>query len=146
MDINSLIKQSKFSSANHKAYVNLMYTYYFFNSKHCALLKEKEILPQHYNILKIIKGKHPEPVTPSHILDVMLDKTRDITRLVDKLEKLGYVSRSQKLSNKRFIEISMTDLGLEKIKELEDVVTNHLTHKLSEEESELLSSLLDKMR
>lgn len=74
--IQELIKQSKFESPQQMAYINLYYTYYHFHDLHCSILKPFDLLPQHYNILKIVKGKHPEAVTPGHILEVMLDKKR----------------------------------------------------------------------
>ncbi len=143
--IQELIKASSFNSSGHKAYVNLLYTYFHFYNLHCELLKPWGILPQHYNILRIIKGKHPEPVTPGHIIDVMLDKKRDLTRLVDKLESMGYVQRTQNTQNKRFIHISITELGLEEYAKIE-IEGLKLYHNLDEENSEVLSDLLDKMR
>ncbi len=143
--IQELIKTSGFESSGHKAYVNLLYTYYHFYNLHCTLLHEFDLLPQHYNVLRIIKGKHPEPASPSHIIDVMLDKKRDLTRLVDKLEKQGYVHRTQNKENKRFINISMTQKGMEAFLIMEKIGLE-LYHNLDETESEALSVLLDKMR
>jgi DNA-binding MarR family transcriptional regulator len=139
------IKASSFQSSGHKAYVNLLYTYYHFYNLHCELLKEFDLLPQHYNVLRIIKGKHPDPASPSHIIDVMLDKKRDLTRLVDKLEKIGYVIRSQNKDNKRFINISITKKGIDAFNKMEKIGLK-LYHNLDETESEALSELLDKMR
>jgi DNA-binding MarR family transcriptional regulator len=146
MSIQHLIKARKFESSNLKAHINLIYTYYHFNKRHCELLEEYDILPQHYNVLKIIKGKFPEPVSPSYILEVILDKKRDITRLVDKLVSLGYLVRCKNPNSKRNIDISLTKEGDEVLKELDKIVIEKLRHNLSEEESELLSNLLDKMR
>lgn len=144
--IQELIKQSKFESPQQKAYINLYYTYYHFHELHCQMLKPYDILPQHYNVLKIIKGKHPEPVTPGHILNVMLDKKRDLTRLVDKLVTLGLLKRCQSEENKRFVHISMTEKGMNLTLKLEQDLKTHITHNLNDEESEMLSDLLDKMR
>jgi DNA-binding MarR family transcriptional regulator len=143
--VQELIKASRFESSNHKAYVNLLYTYYHFYNLHCDLLKKFDLLPQHYNILRIIKGKHPEPVSPSHIIKVMLDKKRDLTRLIDKLEKLGYVERQINKENKRFVNISLTELGLDAFLEMEKIGTS-IYQNLNEKDSEKLSHLLDKMR
>ena len=48
--------KAKFESPQQKAYINLYYTYYHFHNLHSQLLKPYDILPQHYNILKIVKG------------------------------------------------------------------------------------------
>jgi DNA-binding MarR family transcriptional regulator len=143
--IQELIKASSFESSGHKAYVNLLYTYYFFYNLHSSLLKDFDLLPQHYNILRIIKGKHPEPVSSSHILDVMLDKKRDITRLVDKLEKIEYVKRIKNKDNKRIIDITLTSKGMDAFLKMEKIGLG-LYNNLDETESEIISNLLDKMR
>ena len=104
------------------------------------------MLPQHYNVLKIVKGKYPEPTTPSYILEVMLDKKRDLTRLIDKLVEKEYLVRSTNPKNKRSILISITEKGLAITRELEEMVRRDLQHNLTEEESEIFSNLLDKMR
>lgn len=144
--IQELIKQSKFESPQQMAYINLYYTYYYFHDLHSSMLKPFDILPQHYNILKIVKGKHPEAVTPGHILDVMLDKKRDLTRLVDKLVTMGYLHRCQSAENKRFVHISLTQAGYDLTLQLETELRNSIQHNLNEEESLQLSALLDKMR
>ena len=135
MNIQQLIKQSKFESPQQMAYINLLYTYYYFHEKHCALLKPYGILPQHYNVLKIVKGRHPNPVTPSHILDVMLDKKRDLTRLVDKLVDLGLLHRSQSPENKRYIHILLPEAGLELTLKLEADLKTQLVHRLDDKDS-----------
>ena len=144
--IQELIKQSKFESPQQKAYINLYYTYYHFHNLHSHILKPYDLLPQHFNILKIVKGRHPEPVTPGHILDVMLDKKRDLTRLVDKLVAMNLLERCQSTKNKRFVHISMTQKGYELTIKMEQDLKSHVRHNLNDEESEMLSHLLDKMR
>lgn len=144
--IQQLIKQSKFESSQQKAYVNLIYTFNYFYYKHAELLKPFDLLPQHYNILKIVKGKHPEPTTPSYILEVMLDKKRDLTRLIDKLVVKEYLKRCINPKNKRSIHISITDDGINITKSLEAIARADMNHSLTDDESEELSRLLDKMR
>lgn len=144
--LQELIKQSKFESPQQKAYINMYYTYYHFHNLHSKLLKPYGILPQHYNILKIVKGRYPEPVTPGHILDVMLDKKRDLTRLVDKLVSMKLLERCQSKDNKRFVHISLTQKGYDLTVKMENELKSFIQHNLNDEESELLSKLLDKMR
>jgi DNA-binding MarR family transcriptional regulator len=144
--INDVIKARKFDSNGHKAFVNLLFTYYHFNSKQTDALKPYDILPQHYNILRIIKGKYPEPVTPGHILSVMLDKKRDLTRLIDKLTTMGYLVKNQSEDNRRNMLIQFTEKGLKFYAVVDQLMSDKIVHNLTENESEQLSNLLDKMR
>jgi DNA-binding MarR family transcriptional regulator len=148
VEIEKVIKQPKFKDGYQKAMINLFYTSNYFRDSHMTLFNKYQIQGQHFNILRILKGKHPEVVSPGYIKDVMLDKGRDITRLIDKLQSLGWVNRHICPENKRKMNINLTEKGLE----LVDRISNELTtkdmelKKLTEEEYLMLSDLLDKMR
>lgn len=146
--ISEEIKSSRFPSNQAKAIINLMYTHNWFSDLHKEVFKKYKLLPQHYNVLRIVKGKYPHPVTPGEIKQVMLDKGPDVTRLVDKLVKLDLVERCQKKENRRIIEIRLSEKGesiLAKMTEEMNEMTSH-HYGLSESESSTLSDLLDKMR
>lgn len=148
MEIDKLIKQARFKDSFQKAIINLLYTSNYFRDIHQSIFKKYDIQGQHYNLLRILKGKYPEPVTPGYIKDVMLDKGTDLTRLIDKLQKKGWVLRRICAHNKRQMDVTITDLGIEKLNQMIDEVSaqDKILKKLSEEEYEMLSNLLDKMR
>lgn len=139
--------QSKFSSNQIMATVNIFYTANWLRDVGAPIYDKHGILHQHYNILRIVRGSHPKPVSPGYIKKVMLDKGRDLTRIVDKLVKLGYVKRSLCETNRRKMEITITEAGSEII----DIVENetqkiYTEYNLSDEEALILSNLLDKVR
>jgi len=77
----------------------------------------------------------------------MLDKGRDLTRLVDKLVKIGYLERRNSAKNRRKVEIFLTSKG----SEVTDVIDKKLTHfyttlGVSEDEAVQMNALLDKLR
>lgn len=128
--------------------INLIYTSNYFRDSHYSVFKPYDIQMQHFNILRILNGKHPEPATPGYIKEVMLDKGRDLTRLIDKLEGMGWVSRTICPENKRKIHVNLTHEGIEKVKVISsklDTLDDGMKY-LTEEEYEQLSRLLDKMR
>ena len=131
-----------------KAILNLKYTSSSYNSKEGEVFKKHGILAQHFNVLRIVKGAHPEAVSPGKILAVMLDPGRDLTRLVDKLVKLGFLVRNTCPSNRRSVDINITEEGLaltEKVSRDVDVFVDSI-ETLTDKESEQLSNLLDKLR
>jgi DNA-binding MarR family transcriptional regulator len=148
MEIEKLIKQTRFKDSFHKAIVNLIYTSNFFRDAHLELFKKYDIQGQHYNIMRILRGKHPQPVSPGYIKEVMIDKGRDLTRLIDKLERLQWVERSICPENKRKVNVKLTDHGLDFIDRITDElsVVDSKLRALDEKEYELLSNLLDRMR
>ena len=142
------IKQEKFANDTLKALINVLYTANWIRDNHSDIFKEYKILSQHYNVLRIVKGRKGKPVTPGEIIKVMLDKGRDLTRLVDKLVKLGYLQREQSPINRRKINISITEEGLRITNELETKLNAWMNAKIkmSEEDTNVLNVLLDKMR
>lgn len=148
MEIEKVIKQSRFNDGYQKAVINLFYTSNYFRDAHLTVFNEYKIQSQHFNVLRILKGKHPETVSPSYIKEVMLDKGCDLTRLIDKLQNLGLVHRFVSPDNKRRMNIALTKHGLDQLEKIStafDIKSNELKC-LSEDEYQLLSLLLDKMR
>lgn len=149
MKIEEAIKQNTFKNNVLKASVNLIYTSNWLRDIHEKTFKEFQILPQHFNVLRILKGKFPNAVSPGEIKEVMLDKGHDLTRLLDKLVKRGLVERKICDTNRRKIDITLTNKGLEELEKMNkslDKNTKRLHNHLTENEASILSDLLDKMR
>lgn len=142
------IKQSAFQNQLHKGFLNVVYTANWLRDKTAALYKPHRILPQHYNILRIVRGNKGEATSPGQIIDVMLDKGRDLTRLVDKLVKMGYLERRTCPTNRRKVDIFITDIGLEITRIVEQDINQwfETTMGISEDEAYELNKILDKLR
>lgn len=149
MKIEDAIKQSAFLNSYHKMVVNLIFTGNWIRDEQVSLLKEFDLLPQHYNALRIIKGRHPKPISPKEIKEVLVDKANDLTRLLDKLEKKQYIKRNLCPSNRRKMDISITDAGLgflRTVQEPMDEFTDLIRKRVTENQAEELSQLLDLVR
>lgn len=149
MEIEKEIKQSKFENLLQKAIINLFFTSNFIRDRILCILKDYDIQQQHYNVLRIINGQYPNPVSPGYIKEVMIDKGVDLTRLLDKLEKKGLIKRQLCLKNRRKIDINLTKEGIDLLNELKPKFNNlydEISKKINDEEAELLSNLLDKLR
>ncbi len=148
MEIEKVIRQEKFKNPFQKAYINLIYTANYFRDTHVNIFASHGIQGNHFNILRILKGKYPEPVSPGYIKEVMLDKGCDLTRLVSKLVNLGLVTRGVCPGNKRKMDISLTSKEHQTVEKISyDVNESDMQLKtLTDKEYEQLSQLLDKMR
>jgi len=147
--IEEAIKQSKFQDVYQKALINLIYTANCLRDEQVKILKPFDLLPQHFNIMRILKGRHPRPICPGEIKEVMLDKANDLTRLLDKLERKGLIQRNLCPTNRRKMDITLTQAGLElleKMNRIMDQTHDALKKRLSDREAASLSHLLDKMR
>lgn len=148
MEINVAIKQKKFDSQKEKVLVNLLYTTNWIRDNNAKIFKKYKILSQHYNILRIVNGQDPKPVSPGYIIDVMLDKKRDLTRLVDKLVRLGYLNRDVCEYNRRMVDITITPQGKKILEEIKHKLNIWMEQNLdiSDQDAEILSRYLDKLR
>ena len=148
MGIAEEIKQEKFKSEYSKAIVNIIYTNSWLQQKHLSVFKSFGLTTPQFNILRILRGQHPEPATVNLLIDRMLDKSSNASRIVDRLEEKEFVKRVQCKNDRRAVDVYITEKELNILPKL-DVVLDDLqsnSTKLTEEESKVLNDLLDKMR
>ncbi len=147
--IEEAIQQKRFSSANHRAQVNIIYTASWLNQETAQALKPFGLSLQQFNILRILRGRGDQPSTIKLLTERMLDKMSNASRLVDKLKDKGYVERKECLSDRRRVDILITDKGLKVIGDASDEVDRireKYFQNLTDEEADNLSNLLDKLR
>jgi len=148
MGIEKEIHQQTFRNTKQKAMVNLLYTYGWAIEKMKSFLGPEDITHQQFNILRILRGAHPQPLSTLQIRERMLDKMSDTSRIVDRLVLKGLVQKSICPKDKRLVDVVITDKGQDLLKKL-DGQTNEMDlimGGLSDAEAEALSSLLDKLR
>lgn len=148
MKLEDEIQQKQFQSVYQKLSVNVIYTYHWLNEQLADALKSSGITVQQYNILRILRGQHPNPCTVLLLRERMLDKQSDASRLVQRLATKGLVQSSDCTSDRRRTNVLITEKGLTLLKELDkktDSVINDLST-LNPEEASQLSDLLDKLR
>ncbi|CAN5889862.1 MarR family transcriptional regulator [soil metagenome] len=149
MKLSELIKQEHFSSPSQEAVLNVQTTQAYLHSEIAATLESYGITPAQYNVLRILRGKYPETATCSYIGERLLDRTPDVTRLLDRLEKSGLVDRLRSSADRRVMLVSLTDSGRTLLKSLDQPVEDklqRLTRHLSDGELRQLSNLLERVR
>jgi len=148
MRLEDEIQQFKFRNQRQKVLINLIYTYNAISSKMQEFLKTESLTMQQYNILRILRGQHPNPSTNSLVKERMLDRNSDVTRIIDRMIRDGLVSRVNCESDRRRVDITITELGLDKLKRLDAMSgqMDTIASGLSEEESTILNDMLDKLR
>jgi len=148
MTIEEEIKQSKFRNVQQKAILNILFTSNWIQNKQKEFFEPFGITGQQYNILRILRGQHPNLISGAEIKSRMLDKNSDVSRLLDRLIGKNLVSKSQCPNDKRASDILITESGLSLLEKLDSSINNLDTklNSLSEEEANQLSTLLDKSR
>ena len=148
MKIEEEIKQMRFRNPHQKAIINLIFTYNVLSSRMQDTLRSENITMQQFNILRILRGQYPNPATNNMVKERLLDKNSDVTRIIDRLIREGLVSRMNCEQDRRRVDITITDKGLNLLEKLDakNDEMDALVHGLSESEAEQVSDLLDKMR
>lgn len=148
MSIELDIKQTNFKSPYSKAVINVLYTNNWLQSMQVEIFKPFDLTLQQYNVLRILRGQYPNPITVIAIIERMLDKMSNASRLVDKLLAKDLVIRKLCPHDRRAVDVIITEKGLELLGEIDALQSQWESqfHGLSENEALQLSELLDKMR
>ncbi len=112
-------------------------------------LKEFDIYEPQYNVLKILNSAKGKPISVNTILENMVQRSSNVSRIVDKLNAKGLVERTLSFQDRRKMDIIITEEGIELLKKLDRKV--HGFHKpmmnnLNSQELEKLSQLLKKLK
>lgn len=148
MGIEKDIQQSKFRNVYQKAAINLIYTVGWMRDKTKELFEAEDITPQQFNILRILRGSFPEPLSTLQIRERMLEKMSDTSRIVDRLITKGLVKKLVCKNDRRLVDVVITDKGkklLERLDARQNEIDGVLGN-LSEKDANILSDLLDKIR
>ena len=148
MGIEKDIKQPNFKNPYQKAAVNMIYTLSWIREKTKAIFDAEDVTPQQFNILRILRGSFPAPLSTLQIRERMLEKMSDTSRIVDRLIAKGLVKKLTCKNDRRLVDVIITDKGkklLERLDQKQDEIDSVLGN-LSEKDANMLSDLLDKIR
>ncbi len=148
MRLEDEIKQYTFNSEYHKLSINLMLTGSWLNQLMKNWLDRYGLTKQQFNILRILRGQHPQPAQVSLLADRMLDKMSNASRLVEKLRLKGLVERTSCEHDRRAVDVRITPEGLRLLEKIDATLLEYEQNfqTLTEEEARELNRLLDKLR
>ncbi len=141
--------QTQFPDEFTKLWVNLMFTSSWVSAKQVEMFQPFNISPQQYNILRILRG-NGSWMKVHDIKSRMLDKSPNMTRLVDKLIDKGWVERKRCDQDRRVIYIQNTENGLKFIDKISCTINFDEAHPIysnfTKAEATQMNELLDRFR
>ena len=150
MRLEEEIKQPLFRSESQKAYLNVVFTANWLTGRQAAEFRPYGLTLPQFNILRILRGQYPRPATVALLIERMLDKTSNASRIVDKLEEKQLVTRTVCPSNRRAVDIRITEAGLRLLRQMDDEgaadASRNSLGRLTDAELRQLNQLLDKIR
>lgn len=142
-------QKSNFRSIEERSILNVLRTAEHLASALSEVFKGAELTLTQYNVLRILRGAGSEALSCSEISERMITKESDITRLLDRLEARGFISRERPESNRRLVLTRLTDAGLAILAELDapvDAINRKLMGPLGAKKLESLNELLEEAR
>ena len=149
MKLEEELKQKEFQSIHERLGVNLIFTNNWLMPKLRAFFQEYEITHAQYNILRILRGQHPNPVPISLLIERMIFKQSDVSRLVDRLYAKNLVDRRICSKDRRKMDVLISDEGLALLAQIDAPLIarqKEILGNLSETDIRQLNNLLDKLR
>ena len=149
-DLQTELKQTRpFKTPAEEAFVGLQRTADQMMRRATQFMKSWGISPTQYNVLRILRGAGPDGLCCGEISDRMITSDPDITRLLDRIEKLGWIERARSTKDRRVVLAKISKKGLELLKQMdqpiEDFNQENSKH-MSEKKLRELISLLAEVR
>ena len=149
MSLAEELKMNKpFISQQHELSVGLMYTTERFRDYFFSICQKYGITTQQYNMLRILRGSHPNALSCSEINSRMIQRSPDITRLIRRLELAGYVMRARDSRDNRVVRTLILPSGIDLLRSMDaDIRTIHdVFSVLSEDQRLVLIEALQAVR
>ncbi len=122
------------------AFLDLLRTTDLLSRGLAQVLKNEELSATQYNVLRILRGS-PDGLPCGDIASRMITRDPDITRLLDRLEKRGLISRSRETKDRRTVIARIAPAGLKLLSGLDEPVQNTHRQKLGHMGRERLCTL-----
>ncbi len=140
---------NRYRSSEEKAILNILRTAEYLASALSEVFKGADLTLTQYNVLRILRGAESEGLSCSEISERMITKESDITRLLDRLENRGFISRERPETNRRMVITRLTETGRGVLAELDEPVDSanrRLMEPIGKAKVKALSETLEEVR
>jgi DNA-binding MarR family transcriptional regulator len=140
------IKQEKFRNEFHEAILNLIVAADSVKTDLDILCSRFGLSGPQYNVLRILRGAYPDGYPRCEIIERMLERAPDVTRLVDRLESSGLVVRDRSERDRRLSVTRITEKGIDLLNRIRpelDRLEDSLAERISREDCHELSRICE---
>ncbi len=143
------IKQTAdFESIEMEAMLDLLVAADFLRKRLKGVFQQYGLTNGQYNVLRILRGAHPEGHPRCEIAVRMIERSPDVTRLVDRLEENGLVVRDRAAEDLRIALTRITEKGVRLLNKIDAETTQgdyFPDDRISEEDCRELSRICEKI-
>jgi DNA-binding MarR family transcriptional regulator len=138
--------QTRFDHPIHEAVLNLLVASGYVRERTERLCAEHGITMGQFNVLRILRGAHPNGQARCEVARRLVDRAPDVTRLIDRLEAQGLVERGKSEEDRRLSLTRITRKGLRVLDDVQpafDAMFEDFSTRLSTEDAEELSRICE---
>jgi DNA-binding MarR family transcriptional regulator len=122
-NLRNEIRQTKpFASTEQEAFLSIGRTWAVLDHAFAEALKPYRLTPTQYNVLRILRGAGEEGLCRGEVMERMIARVPDGTRLLDRMEAAGWIERARSATDRRFVTTRITREGLDLLAELDEPV------------------------
>ena len=115
------LKQTKpFRTLQQEAQLNMVRTANLLSDEFEQMLKPHGITGTQYNVLRILRGAEPDGLCRNEVSQRLLNRMPDATRLLDRMEEAGLVTRERSTSDRRLVTTRITKQGRQIVDSLDE--------------------------
>jgi DNA-binding MarR family transcriptional regulator len=150
IELKDELKQTRpFKSLCEEAQLNIVRTSNLLTDSMEQMLKPHGITGTQYNVLRILRGAGPDGLCRNEVSSRLINRMPDATRLLDRMEEAGLVTRERSETDRRLVRTLLTEKGRKLVDDLDDDVLEEnergIGH-LSEDQLKTLVKLLTLVR
>ncbi len=139
---------TRFEGPHQEALLNVIVTSTFLRGQLERDFEGAGITQPQYNVLRILNGRYPEGYPRGEIARRMVDRAPDLTRMLDRLVRAGYVTRARTGADGRQSIATITPKGRELLAGMQGMarsVVKHMQRRITDREAKTLSKLCEKL-
>jgi len=148
--LSERLHQGRFASPSQEALLNVLVTASWIQGEVSKALTAYGLTAAQYNVLRILRGSHPEPMPCAAIGERLIERTPDVTRLLDRLQRAGLLTRQRGAQDRRVVEVAITEAGMDILTRADPAVSGFVEQQfgsaLPEEALAQLNHLLERLR
>lgn len=143
-DLQTDLRQRKpFTSPEQEAQLNIVRTGTMLVDAFEQLLRPFGISGTQYNVLRILRGAEPDGLCRNDLRDRLLTRMPDVTRLLDRMEEAGLVTRARDAADRRLVTTRITAQGRRLVDDLDAVTEAEHQRRLGHLSREQLATLVE---
>lgn len=138
------LKQTRpFASIEQEATLNVVRTGAMLTDMFEQVLKPYGLSAAQYNVLRILRGAEPDGLCRNEIRDRMITRMPDMTRLLDRMEDAGLVTRTRQTTDRRLVRTELTERARELLDEIEPKMLEEHRNRLGSMSREDLRRIIE---